>query len=289
METTIIDGKAVARIVRRRVTRAVQILEAEGIHPRLDVLIVGDDPASRAYVSSKEKWASKLGIQSFTHELPEGVGTRDVLAKLGELNRDPMVHGVLVQLPLPRGVDQVAVIEAMDPARDVDGLTPYNQGRLFSGRPALVPCTPAGVMALLDHYGVDYEGKHAVVVGRSLLAGKPAAQLLLGRNATVTVCHSRTRDLPGVVSQADILVVAVGVPRMVKGSWIKPGAVVVDVGINRLEDGSLVGDVDLEGCMGRACAITPVPGGVGPMTIAMLMRNTVLAAASMNRIRGLDL
>ncbi len=279
-ETLRMDGKPVALAVRKQVAAWVEELAAVGVQPRLDVIIVGDDPASRAYVASKEKAATKLGIDGRTHELPADCSQARLLETLASLQANPAVDGLLVQLPLPRGLDSVAVVEALDPMRDVDGLTPYNQGRLLAGRPHLLPCTPVGVMALLDHYRVPLRAQRAVVVGRSLLFGRPMAQLLLARDATVICCHSRTRDLPAEVAGADLLVVGVGQPGLIRGEWLKPGAVVVDVGINRLPDGRLVGDVDFEGAQGRAAAITPVPGGVGPMTIAMLLHNTVLAAAA---------
>lgn len=275
----VLNGRAVARSVRAAVRAAVAELARQGLVPRLDVVIVGNDPASQAYVASKERLAHKLGIVSQTHALPDTTSTEELVALVKSLGADPQVDGVLVQFPLPAGVDADAVVEAIDPAQDVDGLTPYSQGRLFAGRPGLVPCTPAGILRLLDEYAVPLSGRHAVVVGRSLLLGRPVAQLLLARDATVTVCHSRTPDLAAHVARAEILVVGVGRPGLVPGAWIRPGATVIDVGINRIADGTLVGDVDFAGALGRAGAITPVPGGVGPMTLAMLLRNTVLAAA----------
>lgn len=280
MQTKILEGKAVAASIRSRVKTLVESLESKGIQPRLDVVLVGDDPASLTYVATKEKQAAQVGIRSQTHRLPGTATTAEVLELLHRLQAEPDLDGLLVQLPLPPQVDSAAITEAIDPARDVDGLTPYNMGRLFSGRPSLVPCTPAGILALLEQYGVELAGRHAVVLGRSLLMGRPMAQLLLARDATVTVCHSRTRQLDRLVGLADLLVVAVGKPELVPGHWIAPGAVVIDVGINRLDDGRLVGDVDFAGALGRAGAITPVPGGIGPITTSMLLQNTVLAAAA---------
>ncbi|MDY0060058.1 MAG: tetrahydrofolate dehydrogenase/cyclohydrolase catalytic domain-containing protein [Myxococcota bacterium] len=278
MQTRILSGKEVAAGIRARVQEQVDELRRCGITPRLDVVLVGEDPASLAYVATKEKQAAQVGIRSHTHRLPGATTTTELLGLLGELQAEADLDGLLVQLPLPPAIDAAAVVEALDPARDVDGLTPYNLGRLFCGRPALVPCTPAGVMALLDASGEPLAGRDALVLGRSLLMGKPMAQLLLGRDATVTIGHSRSRDLPALVGRADLLVVAVGKPGLVRGEWIREGAVVIDVGINRLADGRLVGDVDYAGALGRAGLLTPVPGGVGPMTTALLLSNTVLAA-----------
>jgi methylenetetrahydrofolate dehydrogenase (NADP+)/methenyltetrahydrofolate cyclohydrolase len=278
VQTRILSGKEVAAGIRARVQEQVDELRRCGITPRLDVVLVGEDPASLAYVATKEKQAAQVGIRSHTHRLPGATTTTELLGLLGELQAEADLDGLLVQLPLPPAIDAAAVVEALDPARDVDGLTPYNLGRLFCGRPALVPCTPAGVMALLDASGEPLAGRDALVLGRSLLMGKPMAQLLLGRDATVTIGHSRSRDLPALVGRADLLVVAVGKPGLVRGEWIREGAVVIDVGINRLADGRLVGDVDYAGALGRAGLLTPVPGGVGPMTTALLLSNTVLAA-----------
>jgi len=278
VQTRILSGKEVAAGIRARVQEQVDELRRCGITPRLDVVLVGEDPASLAYVATKEKQAAQVGIRSHTHRLPGATTTTELLGLLGELQAEADLDGRLVQLPRPPAIDAAAVVEALDPARDVDGLTPYNLGRLFCGRPALVPCTPAGVMALLDASGEPLAGRDALVLGRSLLMGKPMAQLLLGRDATVTIGHSRSRDLPALVGRADLLVVAVGKPGLVRGEWIREGAVVIDVGINRLADGRLVGDVDYAGALGRAGLLTPVPGGVGPMTTALLLSNTVLAA-----------
>ncbi len=277
----LIDGKAVAAEVRERVSREVQELAAAngGRAPGLATVLVGDDPASHVYVTNKRKQTEEVGMRSVHRGLEAWTSQERLLALVGELNAADEVDGILVQLPLPSQIDQDAVIAAIDPAKDVDGLTATSAGLLAQGRPGLVSCTPRGVMELLRHAEVEPEGLDAVIVGRSILVGRPLASLLLNADATVTVCHSRTRDLPGVCRRADILVAAVGSPRLVKADWVKPGAAVIDVGMNRTADG-LVGDVDFEAVLEVAGAITPVPGGVGPMTIAMLLQNTVLAARS---------
>ena len=276
---TVIDGKAVAAEVRARVAASVaEFATANGGRaPGLATVLVGGDPASEVYVANKRRQAEEVGMRSVHHQLEDSIGQDELLALVRELNADREVDGVLVQLPLPAQIDQDAVIAAIDAGKDVDGLTASSAGLLAQGRPGLVPCTAQGVMELLRHAGVETEGAEAAVVGRSILVGRPLASLLLNANATVTVCHSRTRDLAGVCRRADILVAAVGSPRLVKADWVKPGATVIDVGVNRTDDG-LVGDVDFEAVLGVAGAITPVPGGVGPMTIAMLLQNTVLAA-----------
>ncbi len=275
----IIDGKAVAREVREAVKNEVERLGRErGLVPGLSVVLVGEDPASQVYVRNKGKACEKTGIRSVQHTLPEDTTQERLLGLIEELNNDPSVHGILVQLPLPPHIDEHSVIEAISPEKDVDGFHPFNVGRLVVGRPAFRPCTPAGIMRLLDSTGIDLTGKEAVVVGRSNIVGKPVAFMLLERNSTVTICHSRTEDLPSKIARADVLIGAVGRPEMIKGEWIKPGAVVVDVGINRVPERGLVGDVEFESAARRASWITPVPGGVGPMTIAMLLRNTVEAA-----------
>jgi methylenetetrahydrofolate dehydrogenase (NADP+)/methenyltetrahydrofolate cyclohydrolase len=274
----IIDGKAVAAAVRARVAGEVVSFEAErGRTPLLVTVIVGDDPASEVYVKGKHRACGEVGMRSLHHGLPAETSEEELLGLVGELNRDPDVDGILVQLPVPEQIDPDQIIAAIDPAKDVDGLTPINAGRLAQGMPGLVSCTPSGVMELLRHEGVGLEGAEAVVVGRSKLVGIPVARLLLAANATVTSCHSRTRDLPAVCRRADVLVAAVGVPRLLGADAVKPGAVVIDVGVNRTDDG-LVGDVDFEAAAEVAAAITPVPGGVGPMTIAMLLVNTLAAA-----------
>jgi methylenetetrahydrofolate dehydrogenase (NADP+) / methenyltetrahydrofolate cyclohydrolase len=277
----VIDGKAVAAEVRERVAGEVQELAAAsgGRTPGLATVLVGDDPASHVYVGNKRKQTEEVGMRSVHHGLEASASQEELLALIDELNADDAVDGILVQLPLPGQIDQDPVIASIDPAKDVDGLTAGSAGLLAQGRPGLVSCTPRGVMELLRHTGIEPEGAEAVIIGRSILVGRPLASLLLNANATVTVCHSRTRDLPGACRRADILVAAVGSPRLVKADWVKPGAAVIDVGMNRTDDG-LVGDVDFDPVSEVAGAITPVPGGVGPMTIAMLLQNTVLAAKS---------
>lgn len=278
MSARIIDGKAVAAAVRSRVAGETASFEAEhGRAPLLVTVIVGDDPASEVYVKGKHRACEEVGMRSLHHGLPAETTEDELLELVGALGRDPDVDGILVQLPVPEHIDPDRVVAALDPAKDVDGLTPVNAGRLAHGMPGLVPCTPAGVMELLSHEGVDLEGAEVVVVGRSKLVGVPVARLLLAANATVTSCHSRTRDLPAVCRRADVLIAAVGVPRLLGADAVKPGAVVIDVGVNRTADG-LCGDVDFEAAREVAAAITPVPGGVGPMTIAMLLVNTLAAA-----------
>lgn len=283
--TRIIDGKALAAATRARVAEEVSAFTRDhGRAPGLDVILVGEDPASVVYTRNKEKAAAEVGIRGSLHRLPATTTQRELLDFIARLGADDAVDGILVQLPLPKTIDSDAVLDAIPPSKDVDGFHPMNAGLLAVGRSGLVPCTPKGCMALLDQdlaatgSPLDLGGKHAVVIGRSNIVGKPMAQLLLARNATVTIAHSRTRDLPALCREADVLVAAVGRARMVRKDWLKPGAIVLDVGINRGEDGKLCGDVDTEGAMGAAGAITPVPGGVGPMTIAMLLANTVAAA-----------
>ena len=277
----IIDGKAVAAEVRERVAAGVREFadSHDGRVPGLATVLVGEDPASQVYVGNKRKQTEEVGMRSIHHGLDDSTPEDELLELVAELNADDGVDGILVQLPLPDAIDQDAVVAAIDPGKDVDGLTAGSAGLLAQGRPGLVACTPQGVMELLRHAGVEVEGAEAVVVGRSILVGRPLANLLLNASATVTVCHSRTRDLGEVCRRADILVAAVGAPRMVRGDWVKPGAAVIDVGINRTDDG-LVGDVDFEAAKEVAGAITPVPGGVGPMTIAMLLSNTLRAATA---------
>jgi methylenetetrahydrofolate dehydrogenase (NADP+) / methenyltetrahydrofolate cyclohydrolase len=274
----VIDGKAVAASVRERVAVEVAAFEAEhGRAPLLVTVIVGDDPASEVYVRNKHRACEEAGMRSAHHGLPAETSESELLELVAELGADNDVDGILVQLPVPDHIDPDRVVAAIDPAKDVDGLTPLNAGLLAHGMPGLVPCTPAGVMELLRHEEIELEGAEAVVVGRSKLVGVPVSRLLLAANATVTVCHSRTRDLAATCRRADVLVAAVGSPRLLGDDAIKPGAVVIDVGVNRTEDG-LVGDVDFEAAAEVAAAITPVPGGVGPMTIAMLLVNTLAAA-----------
>jgi methylenetetrahydrofolate dehydrogenase (NADP+)/methenyltetrahydrofolate cyclohydrolase len=278
MTARIIDGKAAAAELRAEIAREVAALKAGGKPaPGLHVVLVGEDPASKVYVASKEKLAAEIGMNSVAHRLPAETTEAALLAKIAELNADHGVDGILVQLPLPKHIDTGRIIDAIDPAKDVDGLHPINAGLLAGGKNGLVPCTPLGCMLLLKQALPSLSGLDAVVIGRSELVGRPVAQLLLQADCTVTIAHSRTRDLPAVVKRADIVVAAVGRPRMVKGDWIKPGATVIDVGINRMPDGKLAGDVDYAEAVEVAGAITPVPGGVGPMTIACLLRNTLTA------------
>jgi methylenetetrahydrofolate dehydrogenase (NADP+)/methenyltetrahydrofolate cyclohydrolase len=286
MAAGIIDGKAVAARVRAEVAREVAAhVEATGVRPGLATVLVGDDPGSAIYVANKQKASDEVGIAGFDHRLPADTPEAEVAELIDRLNADDAVSGILLQLPTPAQIDGSAMTARIDPDKDVDGLTPISAGRLALGVPGLRPCTPQGIIELLDDAGVALEGAEAVVVGRSNLVGKPVAQLLLARNATVTLCHSRTRDLPAVCGRADVLVAAVGVPELVRGDWVKPGAAVIDVGVNRTDSG-LVGDVAFAEAAERAGAITPVPGGVGPMTIAMLLRNTVAAARVQARSRA---
>lgn len=271
----IIDGKQIAAKVRGEVAQAVKELVARGLHPGLTVVRVGDDPASAIYVRGKRKDCEEVGIRSEEHHLEASTSQAELLDLVGRLNRDPAVHGILVQLPLPDHLDEDPILEAIDPGKDADGFHPFNVGCLWTGKPAPRACTPHGVMRMLDEAGVELKGKRALVVGRSNIVGKPMAAMLLERHATVTLAHSRTADLGGEVARADVLVAAIGKAEMIRGAWVKPGAAVIDVGMNRLPDGKLVGDVEFGEASRRAGAITPVPGGVGPMTIAMLLRNTV--------------
>lgn len=292
MTARIIDGKAFAAGLRERVGAVAATFEGKaGRKAGLAVVLVGDDPASQVYVRSKGKATIAANMESFEHRLPESTSQELLMAKVDELNADPAVDGILVQLPLPRHLDEQVVVDRISPAKDVDGLTPVSTGQLALGQPGLVPCTPLGSLMLLKDQLGDLSGMEAVVIGRSILVGKPMAQLLLDANATVTIAHSRTKNLPEVVGRADIVVAAVGRAEMVKAEWLKEGATVIDVGINRLppeagtDKGRLVGDVDFAGASERAGAITPVPGGVGPMTIAVLLRNTIVAA---HRREGLE-
>ena len=274
----IIDGKAIAADIRKEIAADVAELKARGVTPGLAVVLVGDDPASRVYVSMKEKACEQAGIFSDEHKLSAETSEAQLLGLIESLNDDPRIDGILVQLPLPDHIDESKVLETISPAKDVDGFHPYNVGRLVTGNPLFQPCTPFGVMKMLERTGVDLTGKEVVVVGRSNIVGKPVALMCLAQHATVTLCHSRTRDLPAKVGQADVLIAAVGRPEMIKGAWIKEGAVVIDVGVNRVGDKKLVGDVEFAAARERASAITPVPGGVGPMTITMLLYNTVAGA-----------
>lgn len=275
----IIDGKAVARGIQRQVKEEIEGLKRRwGMIPGLGVVLVGDDPASHLYVRNKEKACKEVGIRSYEHLLPASVSEKELLSLINSLNRNNEVHGILVQLPLPAHIRAERVLEAVAPQKDIDGFHPLNQGLLLMGGEGFKPCTPMGIMKLLDSVGCDPKGKNAVIVGRSNIVGKPVALMLLARHATVTVCHSRTARLKDEVSRGDIVVAAVGKAGLVRGDWIKPGAVVIDVGVNRLPNGKLVGDVEFEAASGRASWISPVPGGVGPMTICMLLFNTLKAA-----------
>ncbi len=274
----LIDGKAIAAKVHAEVRAEVAALRSQGLTPCLAVVLAGDDPASAIYVRNKVRACEATGVQSVSHVLPATTTTRELIALVDRLAADPAVHGILVQLPLPPGCDTDAVLACVPPAKDVDGFHPANLGALAIGTPALVACTPAGVMRLLAETDTPLDGARAVVLGRSRIVGRPMALLLLNANATVTVCHSRTRALADELRRADVVVAAIGRPRFVQGDWIRPGATVIDVGMNRLPDGTLCGDVDFDAVRAHARALTPVPGGVGPMTIAMLLSNTVRAA-----------
>ncbi len=274
----ILDGKALAARIKEGLKKEVAQLTAEGLTPGLAVILVGEDPASQVYVRNKERACAELGINSWKHHLPADTSQEDLVQLVKRINADPEVHGILVQLPLPAQIKTEAVLDAIDPAKDVDGFHPVNLGLLAAGRPGIIPCTPAGVIELVKESGVEIAGKECVIVGRSNIVGKPLAFLFLQEHGTVTICHSRPRNLEEVCRRADILVVAAGRAGLVHGGMIKPGAVVIDVGINRTAEGRLTGDVDFASAVQQAGAITPVPGGVGPMTIAMLMKNTVTAA-----------
>ncbi|MEQ1931085.1 MAG: bifunctional methylenetetrahydrofolate dehydrogenase/methenyltetrahydrofolate cyclohydrolase FolD [Parvularculaceae bacterium] len=291
MSATIIDGRKIAGALRERVAAAAARLKAKGVTPGLAVVLVGDDPASDVYVRHKAQASEAAGLRSIEHRLPTATSESDVIALVRRLNADDAVDGVLVQMPLPPHICAARVIHEIDPAKDVDGLTETNAGRLLLGEPGLVPCTPQGSVMLIKSVRASLAGLNAVIVGRSILVGKPLALLLLAENCTVTLAHSKTADLADHCRRADILCAAVGRPRLVRGEWVKEGAVVVDVGINRAAEGGaakLVGDVDFESAVRRAGAITPVPGGVGPMTIACLLRNTVIAASRRRGLAGPD-
>ena len=274
----IIDGKAIAEKIRAEIGGAVEVLKGKGVTPGLAVVLVGEDPASQVYVSMKKKACAAAGIFSDEHKLPAETTEAQLLALIDELNRDERIDGILVQLPLPKQISESKILEAISPKKDVDGFHPYNVGRLVTGNPLFRPCTPYGVMKMIEHTGLDLSGKEVVVVGRSNIVGKPVALMCLAQHATVTICHSRTKDLAAQVAKADVVIAAVGQPEMIKGAWIKPGAVVIDVGVNRVGEKKLVGDVEFAPALERAGAITPVPGGVGPMTIAMLLYNTLESA-----------
>ena len=278
----LLKGKEVSDRIKDELKEEVAELKGRGIHPGLAVILVGDDPASKVYVNNKKKACEYIGIKSFEYLLPAGTSETELLELIDRLNSDPEVSGILCQLPLPGHIDETVVINAIAPSKDVDAFHPVNVGKIMTGDYDFVPCTPAGVMELIKESGVDVEGKECVVVGRSNIVGKPMAMLLLHKNGTVTICHSRTANLAEKTKNADVLVAAVGIPNFIKGDMIKPGAVVIDVGINRVAPKKLVGDVEFETAEKVAAAITPVPGGVGPMTIAMLMKNTVKAAVKQN-------
>jgi methylenetetrahydrofolate dehydrogenase (NADP+)/methenyltetrahydrofolate cyclohydrolase len=274
----LIDGKAIAAELRGQISTDVENLISVGVTPGLAVVLVGEDPASRVYVSMKEKACAAAGIYSVEHKLPAETSQTQLLQLIESLNNDEKIDGILVQLPLPEHIDEAQVLETISPAKDVDGFHPYNVGRLLTGNPVFQPCTPYGIMKMLEHTGVELKGKDVVIVGRSNIVGKPVALMCLAEHATVTICHSRTVDLPQKVAAADIVIAAVGRPEMIKGDWIKKGAIVIDVGVNRVGEKKLVGDVDFAAASVNAAAITPVPGGVGPMTITMLLYNTLLSA-----------
>ena len=281
----IIDGKAIAKKLRESIKRHVEVLISDHkILPGLAVVLVGDDPASDIYVSNKEKAAKEVGMRGFVHRLPQNTSQDELLKLIAQLNEDKKVNGILVQMPLPRQIDSATILKTIDPAKDVDGLHIENMGRLMADLPGLVPCTPMGCVILAKTIQQNLSGLHAVIIGRSHLVGKPVAQLLLRENCTVTTCHSRTPNIAHVAREADILVVAVGKSKLVKGDWVKPGAIVIDVGINRTAEGKIVGDVDFDEVSKVAGYITPVPGGVGPMTIACLLGNTVAAACRQNEL-----
>lgn len=287
MSAILIDGTKISRTVRKEIASQVDGLKAKGIVPGLAVILVGDNQASRTYVANKEKTCKELGMHSVLLELPETISQQELLLNIQELNNDPSIHGILVQLPLPGHIDEKEVIEAISPSKDVDGFHPVNIGKMMTGQDTFYPCTPYGVMVMLEQIGCDPAGKHAVIVGRSNIVGKPAGQLLLNKNATVTYCHSRTRDMAKYTKEADILVVAVGKRNVITGEHVKPGAVVIDVGMNRNDEGKLCGDVAFDEVKEIASYITPVPGGVGPMTITMLMHNTVRAAMMIHGVKEL--
>lgn len=278
MTAAIIDGKAIAKSIRAELKEEIDALKASGTTPGLAVVIVGDDPASHTYVNSKEKSSKEIGIYSEVHRYPADLSEEALLAKVEELNNDPAIHGILVQLPLPKHISEDKVIDAIAPEKDVDGFHPVSVGKMVIGKDSFYSCTPYGIMKMLEKENISLEGKHVVVIGRSNIVGKPAALLSLMNNATVTICHSRTKDLPAIARQADVIIAAVGIPNYVTEEHVKPGAVVIDVGINRLDTGKLCGDVDFDRVKETAGAITPVPGGVGPMTITMLLYNTVKSA-----------
>ena len=274
----LLNGKELAQKLQQEMTQEVTALKEKGLQPGLAVILVGEDPASQVYVRNKERAANNIGMYSVVYRLPETTSEADLIAKIEELNQDDKIHGVLVQLPLPKHINEDLVLDTIAPEKDVDGFHPMNLGNLFAGKPTMIPCTPAGIMELIKLSGLDLAGKNAVIIGRSNIVGKPMAHLLLQANATVTICHSKTKDLPKVAKQADVLVVAIGRANFVTAEFVKEGAVVIDVGINRDENNKLTGDVKFDEVAPLTSYITPVPGGVGPMTITMLMRQTIEAA-----------
>lgn len=282
---TLLNGKELAQKLQQEMTQEVTELKEKGLQPGLAVILVGEDPASQVYVRNKERAANNIGMYSVVYRLPETTSETDLIAKIEELNHDDKVHGILVQLPLPKHINEDLVLDTIDPAKDVDGFHPMNLGNLFAGKPTMIPCTPAGIMELIKLSGIDLAGKNAVIIGRSNIVGKPMAHLLLQANATVTICHSKTKDLPKVAKQADVLVVAIGRANFVTADFVKEGAVVIDVGINRDENNKLTGDVKFDEVAPLTSYITPVPGGVGPMTITMLMRQTIDAAKRKENVR----
>lgn len=281
----LLNGKELAQKLQQEMTQEVTELKKKGLQPGLAVILVGEDPASQVYVRNKERAANNIGMYSVVYRLPETTSEADLIAKIEELNHDDKVHGILVQLPLPKHINEDLVLDTIDPAKDVDGFHPMNLGNLFAGKPTMIPCTPAGIMELIKLSGIDLAGKNAVIIGRSNIVGKPMAHLLLQANATVTICHSKTKDLPKVAKQADVLVVAIGRANFVTADFVKEGAVVIDVGINRDENNKLTGDVKFDEVAPLTSFITPVPGGVGPMTITMLMRQTIDAAKRKENVR----
>jgi len=274
----LLNGKELAQKLQQEMTQEVTALKEKGLQPGLAVILVGEDPASQVYVRNKERAANNIGMYSVVYRLPETTSEADLIAKIEELNQDDKIHGILVQLPLPKHINEDLVLDTIAPEKDVDGFHPMNLGNLFAGKPTMIPCTPAGIMELIKLSGLDLAGKNAVIIGRSNIVGKPMAHLLLQANATVTICHSKTKDLPKVAKQADVLVVAIGRANFVTADFVKEGAVVIDVGINRDENNKLTGDVKFDEVAPLTSYITPVPGGVGPMTITMLMRQTIAAA-----------
>ncbi|MFV9510788.1 bifunctional methylenetetrahydrofolate dehydrogenase/methenyltetrahydrofolate cyclohydrolase FolD [Tepidibacillus sp. LV47] len=285
MSAQIISGKEVAKSIREDLKREIEELKRQGVHPGLTVILVGDDPASQIYVNMKEKACKEIGIRSEVIRMDQSTSQEELLKEIHRLNQDENVHGILVQLPLPKQIDEKAIINAISPVKDVDGFHPVNVGKLAIGEDSLLPCTPHGILELIRQTGTEIKGKHAVVIGRSNIVGKPVSLLLLRENATVTITHSKTRGLKTITKQADILVVAIGKPEMVTKEYVKPGAIVIDVGTNRLENGKVVGDVKFEEVKDIASYITPVPGGVGPMTITMLLKNTIEAAKNIHHLK----